>query len=398
MSRRPIALSPDLLRLQNEGYDLDIRGGYLLIRDVPYVTVAREVKRGVLISALDLSGDRTNKPSTHVAYWTGEHPCHSNGSKIGAIANSSEPQTLHDCVQADFTFSAKADYRDFHHKMTTYIARITGEATKLDPSADARTYPAIPAPADGSPFKYEDTASSRSGTGAANSKVAGQKIAIIGLGGTGVYVLDFVSKTAVAQIHLIDADTYFQHNAFRSPGAPSLEELQAKPKKVARFGAIYSSMHNGIVVHDEYMSKANLSLLDGLDFVFICMDRGPVKRIVVERLTANGTPFVEVGMGVVLEDGQLSGIVRVTTSSPQTRELAAPHISYADDDGAANEYASNIQIAELNALNAAVAVVQWKRHFGIYRDARKAFYTGYSIVSGEIVNEGPNEQDKSDPA
>jgi hypothetical protein len=37
MSRRPIDLSPDLLRLQNEGYDIAIRHGFLLVRDVPYV-------------------------------------------------------------------------------------------------------------------------------------------------------------------------------------------------------------------------------------------------------------------------------------------------------------------------------------------------------------------------
>jgi len=395
MSRRPIGLSPDLLRLQNEGYDLDIRGGFLLVKDVPFVTASREVKRGILISNLDLSGDRANKPSTHVAYWTGEHPCHSDGNRIGAIANPSPPQTLLEGVQADFTFSAKADYRDYHHKMTTYIARITGEAAKLDPNADARTYPAIPASGDGGPFKYIDTASSRAGISAVNDKVAGQKIGIVGLGGTGVYTFDLVSKTTAAQIHLFDGDVYSQHNAFRSPGAPTLEELQAKPSKVAHFGAIYSKMHSAIVIHDTFLDESNLSLTDGLDFVFICMDRGPVKRALVERLTANGTPFVDVGMGVVLDDGQLGGIVRVTTSTAQTRHLAAPHISFADDDGAANEYATNIQIAELNALNAALAVIQWKRLFGIYMDARNAVYTGYSLASGEIVTEGANDTNQS---
>ena len=47
MSRRPIARSPDLLRLQNEGYDIEVRGGYLLVRDIPYVNSHRAVQRGV---------------------------------------------------------------------------------------------------------------------------------------------------------------------------------------------------------------------------------------------------------------------------------------------------------------------------------------------------------------
>ena len=67
MSRRLIALSPDLLRLQNEGYDLDVRGGSLLVRDVPYVDSKRAVRRGILISKLELSGDITNKPTDHRA-------------------------------------------------------------------------------------------------------------------------------------------------------------------------------------------------------------------------------------------------------------------------------------------------------------------------------------------
>lgn len=139
MSRRPIALSPDLLRLRNEGHDLDIRGGYLLVRDVPYVDSACVVRRGILISKLELAGDRTNKPPEHVAYWTGEHPCHSDGRKIAAFENGAAPQDFGEGVRADFTFSAKADYRDYHHKMTTYIGRIAGEAAAIDPTASCRS-------------------------------------------------------------------------------------------------------------------------------------------------------------------------------------------------------------------------------------------------------------------
>lgn len=388
MSRRPIALSPDLQRLQNEGYDVDIRGGYLLVRDVPYVDTQPSVRRGTLISKLELAGDKTNKPTDHVAYWTGDHPCHSDGRKITTIENGSAPQILFEDVRADYTFSAKADYRDYHHKMTTYIGRIAGEAAKLDPDADARTYPVIPADDDSGPFNYVDTASSRAGIAAINGKVAGQRIGIAGLGGTGAYILDLVAKTEVAQVHLFDGDVFSQHNAFRAPGAPSLADLESKPSKVSRFSTLYSNMHTGIVGHDVFLDESNVALLDGLDYVFVCLDRGPVKRAIVDRLVTNETPFIEVGMGVVITDGQLGGIVRATVSTAKTRAAAAPHISYADEDGAANEYATNIQIAELNALNAVMAVIEWKRLAGIYRGTRPPVYSGYSLASGEMVNEG----------
>ncbi|WP_318271316.1 ThiF family adenylyltransferase [Sphingobacterium cellulitidis] len=46
-------------------------------------------------------------------------------------------------------------------------------------------------------------------------KLERQKIAIIGLGGTGAYILDMVAKTPVKEIHLFDGDSFDQHNAFR---------------------------------------------------------------------------------------------------------------------------------------------------------------------------------------
>src|SRR5262245_15668010 len=86
--------------------------------------------------------------------------------------NGSPPHDLGNGIRGDVTFSAKASYRDYHPKMTTYTGRIAGEATKIDPSATARTYPTIPAENDNSVFKYVDTATSRAGIGAVNARIA----------------------------------------------------------------------------------------------------------------------------------------------------------------------------------------------------------------------------------
>jgi hypothetical protein len=391
MSRRPIALSHDLLRLQNEGYDLELRGGdtRLLIKDIPYVDAERTVRRGTLIMALNLLGSVTvNPPTPHTAYWSGSHPCHGDGRKITSFENPAAACDLGDSVYADFMFSAMAAYRDYHHKVTTYVGRIEAEAATIEPGVTARTFPAILEDNQESVFKYADTASSRAGIGALNDRLVGKRIGIVGLGGTGSYILDLIAKTHVAEIHLFDGDVFSQHNAFRAPGAPAIEQLESKPQKVSHFGAIYANMRNGIILHDIFFGQSNLNLLDGLDFVFLCVDRGAAKRLVVNKLVSNNTPFIEVGMGVLLGDGQMGGIVRLCASTPTTREQAAPHISYYEDDGGANEYATNIQIAELNALSAALAVIRWKKIMGIYRDSREQYYCGYSIGSGEIISEG----------
>src|SRR5712671_6958555 len=62
MSAELIARNPDLKRLRDEGYLVAIRGSSLLVREVPYVTERREVKRGILVSPLDLAGDITIRP------------------------------------------------------------------------------------------------------------------------------------------------------------------------------------------------------------------------------------------------------------------------------------------------------------------------------------------------
>lgn len=387
MSRQPIARSPDLLRLRSEGYDIDIVGGYLLVKDVPYVNENREIKRGTLISKLDLSGDTTVQPQEHTAYWMGTHPCHSTGERIRAIEHPNQGQDLGNGLFANHMFSAKAAYRDYHHKMTTYIGRITGEAQKLDDKVTAEIFPVILAEDGESVFKYVDTSTSRAGIGAINAKLENQRIGIVGLGGTGSYILDLVAKTSVREIHLFDGDLYLQHNAFRAPGSTSIEDLQRKLNKAAYWAEVHSAMRHGVHAHECFLDETNIQeKLRGLDFVFLCLDRGSIKKKIVLALTDFGTAFVEVGMGVVRVDDHLSGALRVTASTPHMREHAMKKMSFSDV-AEENEYATNIQIADLNALNAALAVIRWKKLLGFYRDAGRAFHYGYSISSNEIINE-----------
>ena len=51
-----ISLSPDLQRLCDEGLDLEIRSGYLLVKNVPFVNIRKEVSFGTLGFGADLWG------------------------------------------------------------------------------------------------------------------------------------------------------------------------------------------------------------------------------------------------------------------------------------------------------------------------------------------------------
>jgi hypothetical protein len=168
-------------------------------------------------------------------------------------------------------------------------------------------------------FEYPDIASGRSGTAALAARLQKDVVALIGLGGTGAYVLDKVAKTPVPEIRLFDDDDFLNHNAFRAPGAPTIQELREAPKKVDYFKALYSRMHRGIKPHPVKLGAHNVHLLDGVTFAFIAMDDGPDKLAVIEKLEAIGASFIDVGVGLTLEDLSLGGILRATLSTPERR-------------------------------------------------------------------------------
>lgn len=391
MSQRPINRSADLKRLRDEGYDLDVRSGCMLVKDVPYVNASREIKRGTLVIKLVLAGEQTGRPDTHVAYFSGDHPCNEDGSEIAKIKHGSNAHSLADGVPVNHSFSAKpkpADaYPDYYAQVTTYVAIISGPAQRIDPTVTAKTFPVIgPDHESDEPFNYTDTASSRAEIVAATKKLALSKIAILGLGGTGSYILDLVAKTPVKEIHLYDADTFYQHNAFRSPSAPSIDDLAAQLPKVTYFKNLYGKMHRGIIDHPVYLDAANVEELRGMDFVFVSLDKGSPKRLIVEKLEEFSVPFTDVGMGVQLNDDALGGIVRLTTSTTQMRNHFRGRVSFEDVPGE-DDYNRNIQIADLNALNAALAIIKWKKLFGFYRDLKSEHHSQFSVDTGLLLNE-----------
>ncbi|MGD0581237.1 MAG: ThiF family adenylyltransferase [Bryobacteraceae bacterium] len=388
MSSRLIDRSHDLKRLRYEGYDIETRSGYLLVKDVPYVNASKEVKRGTLVSKLILAGEMTARPDDHVAFFAGDYPCQADGTQIEKIRRTSGECVLADGVVIQHSFSAKPTdpYEDYYAKMTTYVAILSGHAQVIDPTVTAKTFPVIEPEKEEEEtvFNYIDTASSRAEINLVTKKLELGKIAIVGLGGTGSYVLDLVAKTPVKEIHLFDGDTFLQHNAFRSPGAPSIDDLKAKSRKTAYLKSLYSKMHRGIIDHEAYVGEENVDQLQDMNFVFLCLEGGTAKKLIVEKLEGFGIPFVDVGMGVYLSEDSLGGILRVTTSTPEQRAHLRNRISFSDRDDR-NEYAVNIQIADLNALNAALAVIKWKKLFGFYQDLEHEHHSTYTI-GGNILN------------
>jgi hypothetical protein len=374
--------------LRDEGFEIEVRGNYLVINHVPYVNPSKAVKFGQLVSELTLAGDKTAKPSTHVVSFFGEHPCHRDGSVIKGIIHSTKTQTLTEGVTVNHQFSNKPKdgYSDYYHKITRYIEIISVEAQSIDPTVTAKTFKVTQDDEEESVFQYRDSNSSRSKINMIAKKLKGHKIGIIGLGGTGSYILDHIAKTPVAEIHLFDGDKFLQHNSFRAPGAASIKDLEEQKNKAKYFQEIYTNMHKFIKAHEEPIGPSNIDLLNSLDFVFIAIDRGNVKNLIVPHLEKYQIPFIDVGMGVEAVNEQLIGILRTTVSVKGKVDHLKGRVSFSDDDEG-GEYKTNIQISELNALNAAFAVIKWKKLCGFYHDAEKELNSTYTINVNMLLSD-----------
>ena len=401
MSHRPISRSRDLTRLRDEGYDLRIADGHLVVAHVPYLDREGRVQHGALVCALTLSGDQTARPDDHVAYFQGSEPCDRFGQPLARVIHSAcANKQLARGLQVEFMLSNKPPdgYPDYHAKMTTYVTLLAQHAVLIDPEATACTFPVASDENGEGPFTYLDTASSRAGIAAIAARLEGMRIAIVGVGGTGSYILDFLAKCRVSEIHLYDGDPLRQHNAFRSPGAIGLDALEAAPNKAEHHAQIYRQLHPGVIAHPYGIDERTHAELADMDFVFIAVDDNDARGDIITALQGHGVAFIDVGIGMQTREhdteyATLGGAARTTLvdwEPNRDHTTRIPTRSHNEE----NDYTTNIQIAEINALNAALAVIRWKRYAGIYDDLERERHSVYDIDGNTITNtDQPNDLD-----
>jgi uncharacterized protein DUF6791/ThiF family protein len=391
MSRKLIDLNEPFRRLRDAGYNIDIHAAHLIARDIPYVNEHGKVAYdGILVTTLSMNGETANAPDTHKMMFAGSYPCQHDGKPLEVLRNETADARISDGLTVNHTFSMKvggrAQYVDYYEKVHSYASAISGPAKVLDPEATPLTRRVCESEDEDSPFAYMDTASARAEINMVTRKLAVECVAIVGLGGTGSYVLDLLSKTPIKEIHIFDGDTFSSHNAFRAPGAISKEDLGKQPLKVEYFQGVYSRMHLKIIAHAEHIDAGNVGLLRNTSFVFLCAEAGKGKKHIVEKLEEFGVGFIDVGMGLFVKDESVGGILRVTTSLQENRDTARARIPFVAADHN-DEYDKNIQIADLNCLNAVLAVMRWKKLRGFYVDRKQERFNAFTIASNMLLNE-----------
>lgn len=390
MSSKPIGPSHSLQNLREDGFEVEVKQQHLLVHAVPYVSSDRVVRRGTLVCTFIENAGAVLQPDNHQVWWSGQYPCLPDGSPIEALRNEDNRQELFPGCTIEHRFSNKPtgqdSFADHYMKMVHYVSILENQAKALDPTADARTGRVLETQEDVCVFRYADTASARAQIVSTTARLKIGRVAIVGLGGTGSYVLDQVAKTPVGEIHLFDGDEFLQHNAFRSPGAAKLEDLAQRMSKSDYFARTYDAMRRGIVSHPYFLTAQNVVELDGYDFVFLCVDRGGIRALLSRHLLDKGIPFVDVGMNIQLvpDSQQLIGTCRATLCTPEQRQHLAMYAPM-DDQEEDVLYRQNIQVADLNALNAQLAVMKWKQYFGFYGDDFQPHNLTFSVNSMSLA-------------
>jgi hypothetical protein len=370
--------------LEKQGYAVDFVGNHLVIYGLPYLDHKGALRYGDLATPVDLKAEyEIDRPSTHQVWFRGEVPYDTNGVKlpVSAVNNPRE-------ITKDFTcllsFSLKIEgqpYDTFEDKIVTYLEVLTAPARQKYKALPQSAVQARAAEVR-SPLRYPDTMSARDGVNDLARRLVGVKVGIVGLGGTGSYILDFLSKTHVQVIRIYDDDIVHVHTMFRMAGAVGQKALGKK--KVDVLYNIYSDFHSAIDPHAYRISAANVHVLAELDFVFIAVDDGPSRDLICRRLAEYGVPFVDVGMGLYRTERGLNGMIRVSGGEVgDTAKLIGteylPSTNPVD-----NEYRRQPQIGELNALNAALAMIRFKQRLGVFDREFESAANVFEICSFDL--------------
>lgn len=365
----------DIRRLVEKGYALSFDStNHLVVRDIPYLDCEGSLKIGAFVTKVEFIDKQCVKQHDHQIFFAGSVPYGLDGQPVPNLGGG--PCTVplskaSEDVVVERSFSNKprktGKYEDFFDKIESYANQICAPAREKHGATwltfNVRNEEIPP----DSVFKIHDTLTSLAEIGDLSDKLRNDVIAIIGLGGTGSYILDFISKTPVKEIRGFDLDNFHVHNAFRSPGRLNPDAEFGKPKADI-YASRYESLREGLSLTKKYVDSSSGEYFKGVTFAFVCVDKGESRSGIFDLLLGMQIPFIDVGIGLKRKDGPLKGTVRTTYYSTEyglkVRDKGYAEMVAPPDD----LYRSNIQTAELNALNAALAVIRFKQLRGFYLD------------------------------
>ena len=215
--------------------------------------------------------------------------------------------------------------------------------------------------------------------------VAKERAAIIGLGGVGAWIADFVVKADPAELHGWDYDCIEPKNILRMPGGSDPSVWIGRPK-ADWFQETYSLIHTNVHGHNVKVLPANVQeVIERTTFAFVAVDDADDRMMLCNALANAAIPFIVAGLSPVRKDKRVKVSMRIVTAhvGVSSWREAIPQVGQAGQD----DYGS-LDLPDVYSMAAGWAIQSWRKMRGQFWQEQRVECLDYSASDQSLIVRG----------
>lgn len=215
--------------------------------------------------------------------------------------------------------------------------------------------------------------------------LAQECVTIVGLGGVGAWIADFVVKADPREVHGWDYDCIEPKNILRMPGGLDPTVWIDRPK-ADWFQETYSLIHTGVHGHNvKVLPESVQGVIQGTTFAFVAVDDAKDRMMVCDALANAGIPFVVVGLSPVRRDKRVKVSMRIVTAhvGVSSWRQAIPQVGQAGQD----DYGS-LDLPDVYSMAAGWAIQAWRKMRGQFWQKEREECLDYSADDQSLIARG----------
>ena len=215
--------------------------------------------------------------------------------------------------------------------------------------------------------------------------LAQECVAIVGLGGVGAWIADFVVKADPREVHGWDYDCIEPKNILRMPGGLDPNVWIGRPK-ADWFQETYSVIHTSVHGHNvKVLPERVQEVIERTTFAFVAVDDAEDRMMVCDALANAGIPFVVVGLSPVRKDKRVKVSMRIVTAhvGVSSWREAIPQVGQAGQD----DYGS-LDLPDVYSMAAGWAIQSWRKMRGQFWQKDREECLDYSANDQSLIARG----------
>ena len=198
--------------------------------------------------------------------------------------------------------------------------------------------------------------------------VVQERVAIVGLGGVGAWIADFVVKADPLEVHGWDYDCIEPKNILRMPGGLD-PDVWIGRQKADWFHETYSLIHSNVHGHNVKIIHENVQeVIEKSTFAFVAVDDDDDRMVVCDKLASAGIPFVVSGLSLERKEKRVKVSIRIVTAhvGVSTWKEAIPQVGRVGQD----DYGSH-DLPDVYSMAAGWAIQSWRKMRGQFRQENR---------------------------